>query len=270
MFTKPQLDRYARHIILPGVGAAGQRKLMDAKVLVVGAGGLGSPVLLYLAAAGVGTLGVVDFDTVDMSNLQRQILHATQNVGELKTASTAQSLASLNPEVEVIEHPLKLASDNARAIIQSYDLIIDGSDSFATRYLVNDACVLESRPLLYGAIDQFEGQVSLFNVTSKDKAPCYRCLFPKPPPPGSVKNCAEAGVFGVLPGVVGSLMATEALKYLLDLGESLAGTLLHYDALYSEMRRVTLKRNPNCAICGDAPSITELIDYAAFCGDAPG
>lgn len=269
MFTKPQLDRYARHIILPGVGAAGQRKLMDAQVLVVGAGGLGSPVLLYLAAAGVGTLGVVDFDTVDVSNLQRQILHDTQAIGELKTASAAQTLAALNPEVEVTEHPLKLARDNARALIQSYDLIIDGSDSFATRYLVNDACVLEARPLLYGAIDQFEGQVSLFNVkTSEGRSPCYRCLFPKPPPPGSVKNCAEAGVFGVLPGVVGSLMATEAIKHLLRLGKSLAGTLLHYDALYSELRRVALKRNSNCAVCGDTPSTTELIDYAVFCAEA--
>ena len=267
MFSKTQLDRYARHIILPGVGAAGQQRLLNAKVLVVGAGGLGSPVLLYLAAAGVGTLGVVDFDTVDVSNLQRQILHDTKSVGSLKTESARQRVTSLNPDVKLVQHPLELDSSNARGTVRDYDLIIDGSDNFATRYLVNDACVLESRPLLHGAISQFEGQLSLFNVdTSTGKAPCYRCLFPVPPPPNSVRSCAEAGVFGVLPGVVGSMMASEALKQLLHLGKNLAGTLLHYDALYSETRRISLKRKPDCAVCGDAPSITELIDYEAFCG----
>jgi molybdopterin-synthase adenylyltransferase len=272
MFTKQQLDRYARHIILPGVGAAGQQKLLGAKILVIGAGGLGSPILLYLAAAGVGTLGVVDFDTVDLTNLQRQILHSTPDVGKSKTLSAKESLERLNPDVKVEIYRERLSSQNAREIFRNYDLVIDGSDNFPTRYLVNDACVFEKKPLIYGAISQFEGQLSLFNViTGSDsdkpsKSPCYRCLFPVPPKAGTILSCAEAGVFGVLPGVVGSLMATEAVKFILGLGESLAGTLLHYDGLYNEMRRVTIKRNPKCIVCGDAPSITELIDYELFCG----
>jgi molybdopterin-synthase adenylyltransferase len=267
MFTKSQLDRYARHIILPGVGATGQQKLLDAKVLVIGAGGLGSPVLMYLAAAGVGTLGIVDFDEVDLSNLQRQILHTTSDIGKAKTLSAKEQLEHLNPDVKVDIYQEKLDSSNARRIFCNYDLVIDGSDNFPTRYLVNDACVLENKPLVYGAISQFEGQVSLFNVmTEKGKSPCYRCLFPTPPKPGTVLSCAEAGVFGVLPGVVGSLIATEAIKFILGLGETLAGTLLHYDGLYSEIRRVTIKRNHNCVVCGDAPTTTELIDYELFCG----
>ena len=266
MFSKDQLDRYARHIILPGVGAAGQQKLLDAKVLVVGAGGLGSPVLLYLAAAGVGTLGVADFDRVDLTNLQRQVIHTSEDVGDLKTASAEVKVKALNPDVEVKTYPEQLSAANARALIQDCDLVIDGSDNFPTRYLVNDACVLEDKPLLYGAISQFEGQVSLFHApTPTGLSPCYRCLFPEPPRPGTVLSCAEAGVFGVLPGVVGSLMATEALKLILGIGETLAGTLLHYDALYSEMRRVAVTRNPGCTVCGDAPSVMELVDYEAFC-----
>jgi adenylyltransferase/sulfurtransferase len=267
MFTKPQLDRYARHIILPGVGAAGQQKLLDAKILVIGAGGLGSPILMYLAAAGVGTLGIVDFDEVDLSNLQRQILHTTSDVGMQKVLSSKEHLERLNSDVKVEIYQEKLDSSNARQLFRNYDLVIDGSDNFPTRYLVNDACVLENKPFVYGAISQFEGQVSLFNVlTEKGKSPCYRCLFPTPPQPGTVLSCAEAGVFGVLPGVVGSLMATEAIKFILGLGETLAGTLLHYDGLYSEMRRITIKRNVNCVVCGDTPSIKELIDYELFCG----
>lgn len=266
MFTKNQLDRYARHIILPGVGAVGQRKLLEAKVLVTGAGGLGSPVLLYLAAAGVGTLGIVDFDEVDLSNLQRQVLHTTEAIGVQKTVSAQAQLKRLNPDITVEIFAERLSSENALTITQPYDLVIDGSDNFPTRYLINDACVLGSKPLLYGAMSQFEGQLSLFHAaTENGLGPCYRCLFPKPPPPGAVPNCAEAGVFGALPGVVGSLMAVETIKHLVGLGESLSGVLLHYDALYNEMRRVGLARNPHCAVCGDAPSVTKLIDYELFC-----
>jgi molybdopterin-synthase adenylyltransferase len=266
MFTKAQLDRYARHIILPGVGAAGQKKLLESKILVVGAGGLGSPILLYLAAAGVGKIGIVDFDTVDVTNLQRQILHATSDIGRAKVLSAKEGLEQLNPDIKIETYQEQLTSQNARDIIRMYDLVVDGSDNFPTRYLVNDACVFENKPLIYGAISQFEGQLSLFNVTTdKSKSPCYRCLFPTPPKPGTVLSCSEAGVFGVLPGVVGSLMATEAIKFTLGLGESLAGTLLHYDGLYNEMRRVMIKRNPSCVVCGDAPSLTELVDYDLFC-----
>lgn len=266
MFTKAQLDRYARHIILPGVGAAGQRKLLESKVLVIGAGGLGSPILLYLAAAGVGKIGSIDFDTVDLTNLQRQILHATSDVGKAKVVSAKESLEHLNPDVKVETYQEHLTSQNARDTVRAYDLVIDGSDNFPTRYLVNDACVLENKPLIYGAISQFEGQLSLFNVTTvKGQSPCYRCLFPTPPKPSTVLSCSEAGVFGVLPGVVGSLMATEAIKFMLGVGEALGGTLLHYDGLYSEMRRITVKRNPSCMVCGDTPSLVELVDYDLFC-----
>jgi adenylyltransferase/sulfurtransferase len=251
MFSKAQLDRYARHLLLPGVGSAGQRKLMEAKVLVVGAGGLGSPVLLYLAAAGVGTLGIIDFDVVELSNLQRQVLHSTPDVGRLKVESAAARLAALNPEVKVRLHPHKLDSESARALVRAYDLTIDGSDNLPTRYALNDACVQEGKPWLYGAISQFEGQLSLFCAPLADgMGPCYRCLYPEPPA-GEVPSCAAGGVFGALPGVVGSAMALEAIKHLLNLGESLAGTLWHYDALYSKVHRVTLRRDPACAVCSD-------------------
>ena len=262
-FGKSQLDRYARHIILPGVGAEGQKKLLQAKVLVIGAGGLGSPILLYLAAAGVGTLGLVDFDHVDLTNLQRQVLHATPDIGIAKTASAEKHLHALNPEIKIQPYQAALTSQNARAILHDYDLVIDGSDNFPTRYLVNDTCVLENKPLLYGAISQFEGQVSLFHAGTK--SPCYRCLFPVPPKPGTVASCAEAGVFGVLPGVVGSLMAVEAIKYLIGLGESLSGILLHYDALYQDIQRIKISKNPKCVVCSENPSVTELIDYEVFC-----
>ena len=268
MFRKEQLDRYARHIILPHVGAKGQLKLLDSSVLVIGAGGLGSPILLYLAAAGVGRLGIVDFDGVDLSNLQRQVIHSLDTLGENKAVSAKARIQALNPDVDVQLYREALSGDNARAIIQPFDLIIDGSDNFPTRYLVNDAAVLEHKPLIYGAMAQFEGQVSLFHseTASAQLGPCYRCLYPKPPPPGSVPSCAEAGVFGALPGVIGSLMAVESIKHIVGMGESLAGRLLHYDALYAEFREVQLQRNPNCPVCGDTPSIHELIDYQDFCG----
>ncbi len=266
MFSKEQLDRYSRHIILKGVGAVGQQKLLDAKVLVIGAGGLGSPLLMYLAAAGVGTLGIVDFDRVDLSNLQRQTLHSSARIGMLKTDSAKDGLLAINPDVRLELYPTQLSSENARITIRGYDLVIDGSDNFPTRYLVNDACGLEHKPLLYGAISQFEGQLSLFHAAHNDEqAPCYRCLFPKPPKPGTIPSCSEAGVFGALPGVIGSMMAVEAIKYILELGESLAGVMLHYDALYQEMRRIQMRRNPTCELCGTNPTLTELIDYEFFC-----
>lgn len=265
-FGKAQLDRYSRQLILPGVGAAGQKKLLEAKVLVIGAGGLGSPLLLYLAAAGVGTLGVVDDDWVALSNLQRQIVHGVETLGASKVASAQARLAGLNPEVQVVPYPLRLEVENALALLRPFDLIIDGSDNLPTRYLVSDACVLLGKPLLYGALAQFEGQLSLLHAPTKGGlSPCYRCLYPEPPPAGTVLSCAEGGVFGALPGVIGSLMATEALKYLLNLGDGAAGKLTHYDALSGQVYTVKLRRNPTCPSCGDAPSIRELTDYEAFC-----
>ena len=263
MFRKADLDRYARQIILPGVGASGQARLAAARVLVVGAGGLGAPVLLYLAAAGVGALGVVDDDTVALSNLQRQVLYGVNDLGRPKVAAAAERLAALNPDVKLGVFEERLSRGQARERVREYDLVMDGSDSFATRYLVNDACVLEGRPLVYGALSSFEGQLSLLHHAG---GPCYRCLFPQPPAPGSVPNCAEAGVLGALPGVLGSLMALEALKLLLGLGAPLSGVLLHFDGLEAETHRVQVARNPACAVCGDAPSIRDLIDYEAFCG----
>src|SRR5512139_653723 len=248
-----QFRRYARHIILPEVGVAGQKKICAASVLCVGAGGLGSPVASYLAAAGVGRLGIVDFDLVDESNLQRQILHGTENLGRLKTESARERLTSLNPGVTVELHPVKLTSQNALELISRYDIVVDGTDNFPTRYLVNDACVLTGKPNVYGSIFRFEGQASLF--APRLGGPCYRCLFPEPPPPGSVPSCAEGGVLGVLPGVIGTLQATEILKLILGIGTSLLNRLLLFDALEMKFRELKLRRDPQCPVCGQNPTI---------------
>jgi adenylyltransferase/sulfurtransferase len=267
-FTEDQVRRYARHIILPGIGGDGQRKLMDAKVLLIGAGGLGSPAATYLAAAGVGTLGLVDFDHVDVSNLQRQILHGTSDVGRPKVESAADRLAELNPNVTVVPHETLLSSANAFEVLGGYDIVVDGTDNFPVRYLVNDATQLLGKPLVYGSIFQWEGQASVFLPGQNN--PCYRCLFPEPPPPGTVPSCAEGGVFGVLPGIIGSMQAVEAIKLILGVGESLAGKLVLYDALRNEFTTVKLRWDPDCPVCGKHPTVTELIDYEAFCGLAPG
>ena len=267
-FTEDQVHRYARHIILPGIGGEGQQKLIDSKVLVIGAGGLGSPAAMYLAAAGVGTLGLVDFDHVDVSNLQRQILHGTSDVGRPKVESGADRLNELNPNVEVVAHRSLLSSSNAFDVIGGYDVVVDGTDNFPVRYLVNDATQMLGKPLVYGSIFQWEGQASVF--MPGQNTPCYRCLFPEPPPPGTVPSCAEGGVFGVLPGIIGSIQAVEAIKLLLGIGESLSGKLVLYDALRNEFTTVKLRWDPDCPVCGKHPSVTELIDYEAFCGLAPG
>jgi len=264
-FRDDQVERYARHIILPEVGGAGQRKLLDARVLVVGAGGLGSPAAVYLAAAGVGTIGLADFDEVDLTNLQRQILHTTADVGRPKTASGADAIRALNPDVEVVEVTERLTSENAIEVVSGYAVIVDGSDNFPTRYLLNDACYLATRPLVHGSIFQFEGQATTFD-RRVDTSPCYRCVFPHPPPPGSVPNCAQAGVFGVLAGTIGTVQATETLKVILGLGEPLVGKLLLYDALDMRFTRVRLARDGGCPLCGTSPEITSLIDYEEFCG----
>ena len=258
-----ELSRYARHLSLPEVGRQGQTRLKNSRVLIVGVGGLGSPVALYLAAAGVGTLGLVDFDEVDITNLQRQILHGTEEIGKPKLESAKRRISSVNPNVHIVKHSCRLDSDNALEIMENYDVVVDGTDNFPTRYLVNDACVLLGKPNVYGSIFRWEGQVSVF---AKDEGPCYRCLFREPPPPGLVPNCAEAGVLGVLPGVVGSLQALEVIKLILDEGDSLVGRLLIFDALELKWREVKLKRNPDCPVCGDEPTQKELIDYDVFCG----
>jgi molybdopterin/thiamine biosynthesis adenylyltransferase len=263
-FTEDEVVRYARHIILPQIGGDGQRRLLESSVLCIGAGGLGSPIAMYLAAAGVGRLGVVDFDRVDLTNLQRQILHGTSDVGRPKVASAADTLRELNPGIEVEPHDTVLTSENAMDILGRYDLVIDGSDNFPVRYLVNDATQFLGKPLVYGSIYQFEGQVTVF--LPGDAGPCYRCLFPQPPPPGTVPNCAEAGVFGVLPGIVGSIQATEAIKMITGVGDPLVGRLLIFDALEMDFTTVKIKRDPTCPVCGDAPTVTELIDYDLFCG----
>jgi len=255
--------RYSRHLILPEVGVAGQARLKDARVLLVGAGGLGSPAALYLAAAGVGTLGVVDADRVDASNLQRQVLHGTSDVGRPKTESAADRLREINPHVEVEGFSERLTSANALDLLRSFDVIVDGSDNFPTRYLVNDACVLLGKPDIYGAIFRFDGQASVFGSNG---GPCYRCLFADPPPPDLVPSCAEAGVLGVLPGIIGSIQATEAIKLILGIGESLSGRLLLFDALKLEFRELALARDPECPVCGTHPTVQALIDYEAFCG----
>jgi len=260
--TPDQVKRYSRHIIMSDVGSRGQRKLMGSSALIVGAGGLGSPSAIYLALAGVGTIGIVDFDVVEISNLQRQILHHTSDIGRPKLQSARDNIISYNPDTNVVLHEVRLESHNAREIISQYDLVINGADNFATRYLVNDACYLEGKPLVDGSILIFDGQATLFLPGQG----CYRCLFPEPPPPGLVPNCAEAGVLGALTGLVGSIQATEALKLILGIGESLVSRLLLIDALSMSFREVRLKRNPSCPLCGDNPTVTELIDYEIFCG----
>ncbi|MBI3288736.1 MAG: molybdopterin-synthase adenylyltransferase MoeB [Elusimicrobia bacterium] len=261
--TKAELARYDRHLIMPEVGPAGQKKLKNASVLCVGAGGLGSPLALYLAAAGVGRIGIVDFDVVDESNLQRQILHDTPSVGTPKLSSAKKRLSALNPYVEIETHELRLSSANAVELFRRYDVIADGTDNFATRYLVNDACVLTGKPNAYGSIFRFEGQLSVFGA--KD-GPCYRCLYPEPPPPGLVPSCAEAGVLGVLPGVIGTMQAIEALKLILGIGKPLIGRLMLYDALEQNWRSLKVRKNSACPACGENPTIKAPIDYEAFCG----
>jgi sulfur-carrier protein adenylyltransferase/sulfurtransferase len=263
-FTEKQVLRYSRHIILPQIGAVGQRKLLDAKILCIGAGGLGSPAAMYLAAAGVGTLGILDFDRVDLTNLQRQLLHDDDDVGRPKVDSAAERINGINPDVNVIKHNTILTSDNAFDILGSYDVIVDGTDNFPVRYLVNDATQMLGKPLVYGSIFQFDGQASVF--LPGRETPCYRCLFPQPPPAGAVPSCSEAGVFGVLPGIVGSIQAVEAIKLVTGIGEPLVGRLLLFDALAMEFTTVNLRWDPDCPVCGKHPTITELIDYDAFCG----
>jgi len=267
-FTEEQVLRYSRHIILPTIGAAGQRKLLDAKVLCVGAGGLGSPAAMYLAAAGVGTLGIADFDRVDMTNLQRQLLHDTDDVGRPKVDSAQERINGMNPDVEVIKHNVVLNSENAFDILSQYDVVVDGSDNFPVRYLVNDATQMLGKPLVYGSIYQFDGQASVF--LPGPETPCYRCLFPQPPPPGAVPSCSEAGVFGVLPGIIGSIQAVEAIKLITGVGDSLVGRLLLFDALDMDFTTVKLRWDPDCPVCGKSPTVTELIDYDQFCGLAQG
>jgi adenylyltransferase/sulfurtransferase len=264
--TNDELGRYSRHLILPEVGMEGQQRLKAAKVLCVGTGGLGSPLALYLAAAGIGTLGLIDFDVVDASNLQRQIIHSTRDIGRKKIDSAQEKLNALNPALDVVKHDTMLTSANALEIFAQYDIIADGTDNFQTRYLVNDACVLLKKPNAYGSIFRFEGQASVF---ATEEGPCYRCLYPEPPPPGLVPSCAEGGVLGILPGLVGVIQATEVIKLILGKGEPLIGRLLLVDALTMRFRELKLRKNPDCPVCGANPTVTELIDYNQFCGIAP-
>jgi molybdopterin/thiamine biosynthesis adenylyltransferase/rhodanese-related sulfurtransferase len=264
MLTEDQRHRYSRHTIMPEVGEEGQLKLLDASVLLIGAGGLGSPAAIYLAAAGVGKIGIVDFDVVDTSNLQRQIVHRLEDVDRPKVESAANTITQLNPDVKVVGHQTQLTSENAFDIIKPYDIIINGSDNFPTRYLVNDACVLLGKTLIDASIFRFEGQVTVYDAANG--GPCYRCLYPDPPPPGEVPSCAEGGVLGVLPGIIGSLQAVEAVKLILGQGDPLIGRLLLYDALDAEFREVKISKNPACPVCGERPTVTELIDYEEFCG----
>src|SRR3990170_4450916 len=258
-----EILRYSRHLLIPEVGLSGQKKIKSARVLVIGTGGLGSPVALYLAAAGVGRIGLVDYDVVDFSNLQRQVIHGTSGLGTLKVESARQRMLDINPEIQVDVYNEPFTSENGMRIAQEYDILIDGTDNFPTRYLVNDLCVFTGKPNVYGSIFRFEGQVSVFDAR---RGPCYRCLFPDPPPPGMVPSCAEGGVFGVLPGTIGTLQATEVLKLLLGIGEPLIGRLMLFDALGMRFDEVRLKKNPRCVVCGENPSVTDLIDYEAFCG----
>src|SRR5579871_1949357 len=261
--SKDEILRYSRHLIMPEVGTEGQLKLKAAKVLLVGTGGLGAPLGLYLAAAGVGRIGLVDFDVVDFTNLQRQVIHGTKDVGRKKLDSAAETMLDINPFVEIDRHEVALTSENALEILKDYDLVVDGTDNFPTRYLVNDACVLLKKPNVYGSIFRFEGQATVF---AYEGGPCYRCLYPEPPPPGLVPSCAEGGVLGILPGMIGIAQATEVVKLILGAGEPLVGRLLLYDALAMRFRELKLRRNPECPVCGDHPTITKLIDYEQFCG----
>jgi len=262
-----EIRRYSRHLILPEVGMAGQKKLKATSVLCIGAGGLGSPIAMYLAAAGIGKLGIVDFDTVDESNLQRQILHTDADVGRSKAQSAKETIAGINPNVEVVLHETRISSENALDLIRPYDIVVDGTDNFPTRYLTNDACVLLKKPNVYGSIFRFEGQASVF--APELGGPCYRCLYPEPPPPGMVPSCAEGGVLGVLPGIIGCIQATEILKLALGIGTTLVGRLLLFDALEMKFRELKLRRDPQCPVCGENPTIKELIDYEMFCGITP-
>lgn len=262
-----EIRRYGRHLIMPEVGMEGQKKLKAASVLLIGAGGLGSPVGLYLAAAGIGRIGIVDFDVVDYSNLQRQIMHSTKDVGRPKLDSAKERLEGINPYVKIETHELRLSSENALALFAEYDIVVDGTDNFPTRYLVNDACVLTGKPNVYGSIFRFEGQASIFATSD---GPCYRCLYPEPPPPGLVPSCAEGGVLGILPGIVGTIQANETVKLIIGMGEPLIGRLLLFDALKMKFREMKLRKNPECPVCGSQRTITKLIDYEAFCGVQPG
>jgi molybdopterin/thiamine biosynthesis adenylyltransferase/rhodanese-related sulfurtransferase len=264
--TTDDLSRYSRHLILPEVGMEGQRRLKAARVLCVGTGGLGSPLTLYLAAAGIGTLGLVDFDVVDSSNLQRQIIHSTKDIGRKKIDSAEEKLTALNPAINIVKHETMLTSANALDILKDYDIVADGTDNFPTRYLVNDACVLLGKPNAYGSIFRFEGQASVF---ATEAGPCYRCLYPEPPPPGLVPSCAEGGVLGILPGLVGVIQATEVIKLILGKGDPLIGRLLLVDALNMRFRELKLRKNPDCPVCGTNPTVTALIDYEHFCGIIP-
>ncbi len=265
--SNDEVRRYSRHLILPEVGLAGQKKICSTSVLCIGAGGLGSPIAMYLAAAGIGKLGIADFDNVDYSNLQRQILHTDADVGRPKALSAKETINGINPGVEVVLHNTRITSENALDLIRPYDIVVDGTDNFPTRYLTNDACVLLKKPNVYGSIFRFEGQASVF--APHLGGPCYRCLYPEPPPPGMVPSCAEGGVLGVLPGIIGCIQATEILKLALGKGSSLIGRLLLFNALDMKFRELKLRRDPECPICGEHPTITELIDYEMFCGIAP-
>ena len=264
--TQDQINRYSRHLLLPEVGVEGQEKICNSKVLLIGTGGLGSPLALYLAAAGVGNLGLIDFDVVDLSNLQRQVAHGESTVGKLKVDSAKARIADLNSSINVTTYNTRLSSENVMEIFADYDIIVDGTDNFPTRYLASDACVLLKKPYIYGCILRFEGQASVFDSRT---GPCYRCLYPAPPPPGLVPSCAEGGVIGILPGIVGLIQANEVIKLILDIGDSLVGRLLLFDALKMKFREMKLRKDPACPICGENPTITELIDYEQFCGIVP-